>query len=335
MRSIFENHITDHAGLLLDHLVPDLTDQSQKPERVAKFIKVIESWSGGTEYQTAYNHYKKCLSKLPHVIQEELSVQDRLIVGLGAENPLEVSITLNRLYGVPMIPGSALKGVARSYAEQIKQSKSNPSDQDQQDKIVKQMIVLFGDTTSSGKVTFYDAWWVPDRNAPLKKDVMTVHHEKYYSDRGKTPPSDFDDPNPVSFISSTGTFLFSVQGVDKDWSQLAMGLLKGGLAHLGVGAKTSSGYGRFGDSNVAGPGLQVARNYTAQDLVDIPDDKLEDMVKKIDRGSARSQLPLFAERWVSIQNGRTKRAVGIAIHDKSRATGATGRWMQEINNYIR
>jgi CRISPR-associated protein Cmr6 len=41
---------------------------------------------------------------------------ERVIVGLGAESVLETSIRLHRIYGFPIIPGSALKGLARSYA---------------------------------------------------------------------------------------------------------------------------------------------------------------------------------------------------------------------------
>ncbi len=38
------------------------------------------------------------------------------VVGLGASHVLETSITLHRILGLPIIPGSALKGVARAYA---------------------------------------------------------------------------------------------------------------------------------------------------------------------------------------------------------------------------
>lgn len=39
-----------------------------------------------------------------------------LVVGLGAEHVLETAITLHRSYGFPLIPGSACKGLARTYA---------------------------------------------------------------------------------------------------------------------------------------------------------------------------------------------------------------------------
>ncbi|MBI5445322.1 MAG: hypothetical protein HY900_29435, partial [Deltaproteobacteria bacterium] len=38
----------------------------------------------------------------------------RLTVGLGNEHPLENGVTLHRLYGVPFLPGSAIKGVTRA-----------------------------------------------------------------------------------------------------------------------------------------------------------------------------------------------------------------------------
>jgi len=39
----------------------------------------------------------------------------RLIVGLGHPSVYETSITLHHIYGIPYIPGSAIKGIARSY----------------------------------------------------------------------------------------------------------------------------------------------------------------------------------------------------------------------------
>ncbi len=38
------------------------------------------------------------------------------MVGLGAENVHETSMTLHHIYGIPYIPGSALKGIARNAA---------------------------------------------------------------------------------------------------------------------------------------------------------------------------------------------------------------------------
>lgn len=39
----------------------------------------------------------------------------RLAIGLGNAGPLETGITLHRLYGIPYLPGTAIKGVCRSW----------------------------------------------------------------------------------------------------------------------------------------------------------------------------------------------------------------------------
>jgi CRISPR-associated protein Cmr6 len=46
----------------------------------------------------------------------DLRTESRLVVGLGADSVLETAITLHRIYGFPVIPGSALKGLTRSWA---------------------------------------------------------------------------------------------------------------------------------------------------------------------------------------------------------------------------
>lgn len=45
----------------------------------------------------------------------QVRTETRLIVGLGAKGPLEIGITLDYLTGLPIIPGSALKGLCRNY----------------------------------------------------------------------------------------------------------------------------------------------------------------------------------------------------------------------------
>lgn len=47
--------------------------------------------------------------------QFDLKLQWRLIVGLGASHPQETSMTLHHIFGIPYIPGSALKGSSRHY----------------------------------------------------------------------------------------------------------------------------------------------------------------------------------------------------------------------------
>ncbi|WP_167890783.1 type III-B CRISPR module RAMP protein Cmr6 [Thermococcus sp. 18S1] len=62
-----------------------------------------------------YRRYHKLHSKLAE-ITFDLKTTSRLVVGLDEGGTYETGITLLRNYGVPYIPGTALKGVAKHYA---------------------------------------------------------------------------------------------------------------------------------------------------------------------------------------------------------------------------
>lgn len=229
-----------NPGLLLERYVGKQINSSatdaERKEREA-FWKLVADYSISDVYKLAYERWEKLMGK-PNTIG--MTVTDRLIVGLGAESVLETSITMNRVYGVPMIPGSALKGLARKYYMEMADVVENKISVDQNCKI------LFGDQDSAGYITFLDAWYIPNDDKPLRVDVITPHHQKYYTSKGQDSlPTDFDDPNPVSFISAVGKYLLAVKGSDKDWNNVAIDILKHALADYGVGGKTSSGYGRL------------------------------------------------------------------------------------------
>lgn len=51
-----------------------------------------------------------------NILSFEGQLEDHMMVGLGGESVLENSLTLGMVNGLPFIPGSALKGIARAYA---------------------------------------------------------------------------------------------------------------------------------------------------------------------------------------------------------------------------
>ena len=191
----------------------------------------------------------------------DAKVLGRMIVGLGAKNAMEFGIHLDHTWGVPVIPGSSLKGIAAATAHKLagdeawrKPGKSPPTSGDS-NRVATQFEWLFGTTENRGAVQFWDAWWIPDsankekEKIPVHRDVMTVHHADYYQGKldskgGIAPPSDMDDPNPIAFLSVSGTYLIVVEG-DPEWAGAAMKLLHKGLIDLGIGAKTNAGYGRM------------------------------------------------------------------------------------------
>lgn len=165
---------------------------------------------------------------------DELTLTGRLYIGLTRDNPLETAITVAHAWGMPMIPGSALKGISR----QIAYEQNLPQDA---------VVHLFGaatddDAPEAGAVVFHDAWWTPD-GKPFVAEVITPHHADYYN-LGSAYATDFDSPIPAAQIAARGRFRFVLEG-DSAWCKLAIALLRAALTRRGVGGKTTSGYGLF------------------------------------------------------------------------------------------
>jgi CRISPR-associated protein Cmr6 len=112
---------------------------------------------------------------------------------------------------------------------------------------------------SAGSIIFHDALYVPLTSAPDRPfavDVLTVHQKDYYNSAGKTWPNDFDNPNPVSFLTvrPKTKLLFAVSEQpdsmpegSPSWAELVERLLRDALSQWGIGGKTSAGYGRLLD----------------------------------------------------------------------------------------
>jgi CRISPR-associated protein Cmr6 len=229
-----------HAELWLDRYMDD-----QDSKKRGDFIAKASTISTPGIYVTFYNRWIQTLDALG-AKKRPAHVKTRMIVGLGDESVLETSITLHKTYGIPYIPGSALKGLAASYARQRlgedwqKDSKTNDA-----------YKVVFGNTDEAGYITFFDALYIPKPNIKeqaLYPDVMTVHHRNYYQNPA-IPPADWDDPNPVPFLTATGDYMIALAAPELDeqdaWIEKTFAILGYALAEMGIGAKTSSGYGRL------------------------------------------------------------------------------------------
>lgn len=234
-----------HAGLWLDKFYgePDTKTADLKRQLVEDAAKMTRQPlpSQPSLYKPFFDRWRY---ELEHQVKAkcwDASVRGRVIIGLGSESVWENSISLHRTYGVPFIPGSALKGLAASFARnRLADWTDAHSD------------IAFGKTDDAGYVTFYDALYVPNSGhehpkdhvrQALYPDVITVHHPKYYQE-GTQPPADWDDPRPIPFMSATGKYLIALAGPDK-WVNVTFAILKIALNEVGVGAKTSSGYGRL------------------------------------------------------------------------------------------
>ena len=232
-----------HLGLWLDRALdaqPDMkgTDVERKPLQDAtnKLLSEVRRIGAPHGYREHYNRWRKLLDD-DGVLACEAATLGRTIVGMGAKNALEFGIFLDHTWGVPVLPGSSLKGIAAATAHRL-------AKQAEWQKGGSQYNAMFGTTDESGVVRFLDAWRVPDSKPLVQRDVMTVHHPDYYQKDEPVPPSDMDSPTPIAFLSVSGTYLLAVEG-PADWADVAMTLLQKGLREFGIGAKTNAGYGRL------------------------------------------------------------------------------------------
>lgn len=195
-----------------------------------------------------------------------------LLVGHGNASPTGVGLTLHHTWGVPVIPGSALKGLLAHYvaatygtadaghaeSDDVRVPYRPPAKRN--GRVVEApgsaYRVLFGapevdgtgtSVASAGHLRFHDA--LPVRvaadSAFLMHDVLTPHHANYYAGASAWP-NEYEDPVPVPFVCVRPrlTFHFAVEG-PAAWAEQALAWLCDALAEWGVGGKTARGYGRF------------------------------------------------------------------------------------------
>jgi CRISPR-associated protein Cmr6 len=226
----------------------------QGKEGKTQFLETfVDAFKGNAQ---AKELYEQVLARRVKALEPLAPVQhtstSALIVGIGRWNPVEVGFTFDRFTGSPFLPGSSVKGLLRAAAELVGKGEI---DGDRASWSAVAVDRVFGKQELHGAFVFYDA--CPAHWPALEVDVMTPHHSKYYGHLDVA--GDWDEPVPVHFLRvKAGTrFLFwfgprnQQPKNDEDRAQIeadrdAIGnLLTIALDWLGVGAKTSSGYGWF------------------------------------------------------------------------------------------
>lgn len=239
------NAAPQNASLIFERFAPDTRKQQAKKyglESAARAAaladdELLRAWRA--RWETAVRAFKG----------EPFSMRTdwRLVAGLGRKGPLEVGFAFHR-YGFPVLPGSAVKGIARAYAVLVEhRQESDP-----------EFATIFGRVAQSeketvgsmaGKAVFFDA--IPAVKPQLELDIMNCHYPDYYQQ--KQAPASWQSPVPVYFltVAPNTEFRFAVgwRGVTDDDArrlrELAERWLVQGLEDLGVGAKSGAGYGRF------------------------------------------------------------------------------------------
>jgi CRISPR-associated protein Cmr6 len=257
LKEIQPEKACENLGLLLDKYIP--INVFERPSREnpqagkAPWLMSIFKPESGKETQNnhidavfARNAYNRWHTMTQTMGAEpfDLTIDWRMVIGLGGETVLETDITLHHLYGIPFIPGSALKGLTRAYITgEIEGYKSDKIEKDNEE-----VKLIFGSQERAGRVIFFDA--MPNGVVKFVLDIINPHYADYYG--GTKPPTNDQSPIPVTFLTvadTTFTFALAPRNSNdpehKADVEKVKGWLQEALQKYGVGGKTSAGYGYF------------------------------------------------------------------------------------------
>lgn len=241
MRQALHNVGTpDHVALAYDAWGPVGDDGKVPDARRAQWLADLASISVAPDYARSFERWKASFSAIGDRLAE-LTLASRLLIGHGNASAIDVGLTVHHTWGVPVIPGSALKGLVAHYIDATygpTDASQKPWEQQGDERVRadyqgvtwnRRRIergpgvvyrALFGapdareDATmrengfeagaAAGLVTFHDALYVPGSSTddrPFSADVLTVHQKDYYDSSGQSAPNDYDSPNPVAFLT--------------------------------------------------------------------------------------------------------------------------------------
>jgi len=207
------------------------------------------------------------------ILNQHFATKSRLIVGLGTDSVLETSLTLHKIFGIPYIPATALKGVVRAVKfwelAKAKNVVSNEStlkvfqekfygELDTSDEDTFKAQLLFGAKNFKGLLLFLDAFPEINNKKLFDVDIMNVHYPDYYTKN--EPPTEWQQPTPIFFLTVKEGVKFYIavlfdqyryEKLPKEYKKLDLNnlrdelkkLLTPALSEFGIGAKTTLGYG--------------------------------------------------------------------------------------------
>lgn len=260
----FRNHLQAHLWYQV-HYNQLKNSDNYKPKKINSFDVHPIIQKLGTQVNEQRISALLELSNV-HIRKLKAKLTKAIVHGLGAEHVRETSFSIHPVYGFPYIPGSSIKGLVRSWFIEAFLDGDETQFHSSDRQLAEVGREIFGVQDQQGVVQFMDSYMFD--KVKIASDIMTPHFSEYYG--GKRPASDTLSPVPISFYTVEVPeieFLFSVRGernskypkeiignMVSDWT-------KNALVELGLGAKTSSGYGFF------------------QEVIDVTEQELQ---KKID-----------------------------------------------------
>lgn len=268
----YDYHIFEQNGS------PIADERSKKDAKITEkeaFFKTFNGQRGVRECGNEKNlqAYAERQSALCHAQKGKSTIYQNdwlMAIGLGNSHPLENGLMWHPTLGVPYFQGSTVKGMAKALMEQwgadpklikrwfgsVNATTSKTADFDEMFSMpLSEDLIKTLDEQSIGAFIFLDA--VPVKPVMLKQSIMTPHYGDWYQKGDSKPtdknvqPGDWHSPVPVSFLAvEKAVMQFGVMprlgaNVSDDELEQISNVITMALEHLGIGAKTATGYGRM------------------------------------------------------------------------------------------
>jgi len=249
-----------NRSLFADKFAEFADDPDDKKARSGTIQQLTEA---GFDAGPAAGVRCQAFAGLRSAVVVRMKLEARLIVNHAGGVIENAGLALDRNSGLPYIPGSTVKGIARVGASLAGAQPAEialvfgwaPNRKQEPDLPGNLPVPAF-----AGAVAFLSAW--PVGNPALEREVVTVHHRAYYERRQKTA-LDNEQPVPNEFpaVKAGTEFQFVLvplsagrAGAMRDKLGVSAGFdigaaarewLTRALREHGVGAKTAAGYGWF------------------------------------------------------------------------------------------
>lgn len=214
----------DHLGLAYTSWAPTESDGKVPDSKRPQWLRELAHIRVSADYAHAFARWRSTFKADGDRVRE-VELVSRLLVGHGNASAADVGLAVHHTWGVPVIPGSALKGLLGHYVDALygPESPDLPpwhQPESEAERVPYQGPVwrgsriqrgpgdvyrsLFGAPdadedremrerglgagTAAGSVIFHDALYVPGSakdERPYEVDVITVHQRSYYNSSGR------------------------------------------------------------------------------------------------------------------------------------------------------
>ena len=111
-----------HAGLGYTRCAPLEVLRGETPDKKSnarqKWLKQVAECAPPVHYERAYQRWRASF-RGPDTVCFIVRARSRLLVGHGTSAATEVGLTLHHTWGVPVLPGSSVKGVTANYVQAV------------------------------------------------------------------------------------------------------------------------------------------------------------------------------------------------------------------------